>query len=819
MVGVIERPAPTGLPVELVIPEVKRALTDRGCALLQAPPGAGKTTVVPLRLLGEPWLDESRIVILEPRKLAARAAARRMADLLDEPVGRTVGYRTRDDRKVSSTTRIEVVTEGILTRRIQRDPSLEGIGLVVFDEIHERNLPSDLGLALALEARDALRPDLRLLAMSATLDVDRVASALTDDHGPPPIVASAGRSHPVAIRWHPPDPRHRPDEVITSTVLEAMRSDPGDVLMFLAGAADIRRTCRRLEASVPPDTDVRPLFGALPPAEQDAALAPSPPGRRRVVVATDIAESSLTVEGVRIVIDAGLVRRPQFDGRTGITRLRTVPSSIASADQRAGRAGRIGPGVAHRLWSEAEHARRDPYPRPEITVADLTALTLELAVWGTRPAELRLVDQPPQRALGDAARLLRELRAVDDDGRVTPLGRRMVELPVHPRLARMILDAPSDASAAVACAIAVLVETRERTTTSHSDRSTDVAERIAPIVAGDRRWTELLKRAGIRRPAGEQLRDVHPGPLLAAAYPDRIAIATGGGRFRLRSGEGAWLPADDPLASEPFLAVADLEQETERGHRIRLAAGLDADDVETIAGADITTESRLTWDAASDDLCCRSERRLDAMVLSATDEPPEPSPATTDALVDHVDAVGLGVLRWPSGARALQARIGFIRSRLAGDWPDVSDGALLADLESWLAPRLIAATRRADLERLDMAHVLRQLLDHRQLGQLDRLAPTRLALPHNRSTAIDYSGEQPAISVRVQEVFGLARHPAVADGSVPVVVHLLSPAGRPVQVTADLPGFWDGSWHEVRKEMAGRYPKHDWPERPGSQRS
>jgi ATP-dependent helicase HrpB len=832
-------PAPgvplTALPVEATIEELRSALRATTSAVLQAPPGAGKTTIVPLRLLAEPWLDGQRIVMLEPRRLATRAAARRMADLLGEEVGGTVGYRTRDERHVGRDTRIEVVTEGILTRRLQRDPSLAGTGLVIFDEIHERNLQADLALALTLDARDALRPDLRILAMSATLDTARVAGAIGGQE-PAPVITSEGRTHPVELRWRPPDTRGgrapRIAEVTADAVRHALRHDEGDVLVFLAGAADIRRVESLLRSGVPDDVDVRALFGALSLQDQDLALAPSPACRRRVVLATDIAETSLTVEGVRVVIDAGQVRSPRYDPRSGLTRLRTGPNSRASADQRSGRAGRTEPGVAYRLWSKMEQATRRPHADPEIASVDLTGLALELAVWGSAADDLTFLDPPPRRALDEARSLLRELGALDADGRVTDAGRAMSELPVHPRLARMVTLGADLGFGAVACSLAAMLEERDVLRGRPDELPTDIADRLR-LIDGTvrdhprldrsalhlvrRRAGELARRAGIDRDhRGSADPTNAAGLVLALAYPDRVAQARGNGRFRMRHGAGAWLPDGDALTAEPFLVVAELASnaKAERGradHRILLAAALDESDLELAAGDGVERTTTLAWDPERDDLRVRAERRLGALVLTSVEGPAKPGEATTAALLDRVRATRLAVLDWSRSARALQTRLQYAHRAFGDRWPDVSDDALLATLDDWLAPHLHRVTRRSQLERIDVGQLLRDLVGHHRIHQLDAIVPTTFTLANGRRASIDYSGEQPAISVRVQDLYGTTTHPSVADDKIPLVIQLLSPANRPVQITADLPGFWAGSWTEVRKDMAGRYPKHDWP--------
>jgi len=818
---------PTGLPVEAVIDEVRAALGATGTAVLVAPPGAGKTTVVPLRLLDAPWLDGQRIVVLEPRRLAARAAASRMADLLGEPLGQTVGYRTRDERVGGASVRIEVVTEGILVRRLQGDPTLEGTGLVVLDEVHERNLVTDLSLALVTDARRGLRPDLRVLAMSATVDADRFARVLGDDE-PAPVVRSEGGTSPVDIHYRPPSARDRDDAHVSRIVGEAVAGHPdGDVLVFLPGAAAINRVADRLRApgGLPADVDVRPLFGALPTVDQDLALAASPAGRRRVVLATDIAESSLTVAGVRIVVDGGLVRVPRFDPASGMTRLQTEPASLASADQRAGRAGRLGPGVAYRAWDPSDATRRPCFPVAEITVADLAGFALELAVWGASAAQVPLVEAPPAGAVEQAAALLRSLGAIDDRGRPTRRGRAMAGLPVHPRLAAMVLAGDEAGAGWTASVLAALLEERDIVRGRPEERPADLVARARAVVGAPtdlavdrsaartvrRRAEQLARRAGTGR--GELAAD-EVGPLVAVAYPERIAQASGRG-YRLRGGGGGQLDGADPLAGAPFLAVAVVE-DGRRGPRIALAAELTAAEAAAAIGSDVTEVAVVEWDTARDDLRARTEVRSGALVLDSIDGPAPPGPGTTAALVARVQATGGASLRWTPAARTLQGRLGFLHDRQPGTWPDVSDAALLATVDDWLAPLLPGATSRRDLERIDLVRALRSRLDHRALGDLDRLAPTSFAAADGRTVAITYEGGTARAAARVQDLYGLTLHPTVADGTVPVVVELLSPAARPVQVTADLPGFWRGSWAEVRKEMAGRYPKHDWPTDPAS---
>ncbi len=848
------------LPVVDVLPPLGVALAGPGVAVVVAPPGAGKTTVVPLWLLEQPWLGRGKVVVLEPRRLAARAAARRMAALLGEDVGGTVGFQTRDERRIGPATRIEVVTEGVLTRRLQQDPELPGTGIVVFDEVHERNLPTDVGLAFALDTRSLLRPDLRIVAMSATPDAQRIArllGAATADGQPAPIVESDGRMHPVEVRWAPPAPppgggrRGRTPSAadqaaaVADVVRRAVREEVGDVLVFLPGIGEIRRVEDLLRASLPGDVDVRPLAGALAFADQDLALQPSPPGRRRVVLSTDIAESSLTVDGVRIVVDAGLARVPRFDPRTGMTRLTTIATSRASADQRAGRAGRTHPGTCYRLWSRLEHGTRPAHLAAEITQVDLAGLALELAAWGTSPEALAFVDPPPAKALAQGRELLRSLGALDDDGRPTPRGRRMLGLPLHPRLARMVEDAaPGDR--ALACVVAAIVDERDVLRGRADELPADLGWRVR-VVCGDERDQRADRRAvervrdralDVARRAGTTLRfdDVHPGAagaVLALGYPDRVGIRRNDrGQFQLRGGGGAWVAPDDPLAAEAFVVAADLDG-NRTGARIRLGAGLDADDVLTSLAEEIETTETLVWDRQRDDLVVRVEARLGSMAIRESTRTPPPGPEVVAALCERVRQTKLAALDL-AGAAELRARVAFLRRLDEGGtsrpnrhdhpshvdhpidpddlrWPDWSDRSLLASLGDWLAPFLVHATGAGDLARFDVAMALSSQLSWDDQIALAELAPPTLDTPSGRRTPIDYTRDVPTASVRVQDLFGLRVHPTLGGGRVPIALELLSPADRPIQITRDLPGFWHGTWADVRKEMAGRYPKHQWP--------
>lgn len=820
--------ADTGLPVEQAVDAIRAALGDRGVAVLAAEPGAGKTTVVPLRLLEEPWLDaRQRIVMLEPRRLATRAAAHRMASLLGQSVGDLVGYRTRDDRRVGRDTRLEVVTEGMLTRRLQRDPALDRVGLVIFDEFHERSLQADLGLALTLEAREHLRPDLRLLVMSATLDTVRVAELLGGDGAPAPIVQASGRQYPVDVRWAPRGRKDRVEPAVVDAVLEVLATEAeGDVLVFLAGAAQIRRVvgdlARRTRGR---SVDVLPLFGAMPQDEQQRALEPAPAGRRKVVVSTDIAETSLTVVGVRHVVDAGLRREPRHDLRTGMSRLETVSTSRASAEQRAGRAGRTEPGTAVRLWSKMEQATRPAHTPPEMATADLSGLALELAAWGTAPSDLAFLDPPDPRGLATAQALLEALGAIDGDGRLTDRGRDMVTLPTHPRLSAMVIEHRGGRDGWLACVVAALVDERDVLGGRPDEVPVDLGLRVRLVTDLQLRHERLDEgaRRRVARTAADLARrahidgrdiDVdHVGVVLASAYPDRVARARSGvgGRFLLASGSGAWLAPTDPLARERFLVVADLDGDR-REARIRRAAALDTDDLDEVFADRMPMSTTLFWDRDRGALV-RRERRLGAIDLQRVEERPEPSAEVVALVIDHLRSSGLGQLRWSPAAVRLQARVGLLRSVLGDDsWPALDDRSLRADLDTWLVPFLSDVVTVADLAAVDVHQALMNRVGWHRQRELQELLPAEVTLPSGRSVTVDYDRDPPVISGRVQEFFGSAETPTVLDGALPLTVELLSPADRPVQITADLAGFWTGSWSEVRKEMAGRYPKHRWPE-------
>ncbi len=769
--------------------------------------------------------------MLEPRRLAARAAARRLAALIGEEPGGIVGYQTRDERRIGPATRVEVVTEGILTRRLQNDPELPGVGLVIFDEVHERNLPTDLGLALCLDAQSSIRPDLHVLAMSATAAAEQFARLLGRGASVP-VVVSDGRQFPVDVRWCPPGKQQRLDDAVADIVQRALRENAGDVLVFLPGIGEINRLADRLVSVVSTEVDVYPLAGALSIADQDRALAPSPIGRRRVVLSTDIAETSLTVDGVSVVVDAGQARVPVYDTRTGMTRLTTIPTSRASAEQRAGRAGRLGPGVAYRAWSKLEHGTRRAHLAPEITRVDLAGLLLELGAWGTPIDDLHFIDRPARQALEQAADLLRLLGALDDEGRLTAGGRRILAVPVHPRLAHMIAEA-GDSDRALACVIAALLDDRDVVRGRPDDVPTDVSWRVQAatgVVHDDRidrrgvaRWREraedLARRVGTRID-WSSIESDHAGRILLLAYPDRLANRRQPGQFQLRNGSAAWCRPTDPLAEETFVVAADLDGDRKNA-RIRLAASVDEADIAAAIARDIVEDRAISYDKERRDIVERVVRRVDRMKISESVRRPGPGPESIAALMDQVRSTRLACLTWSSATTELRSRIAFLRREIGEPWPDWSDKSLLSSLDDWLGPYLAGMTSMSDLASVDVGMLLRSQLPWPEGARLDELAPTTIELPSGRSLKIDFTsgvaeGTAPVIPVRVQDLFGVKDHPSIAGGRVRLVLSLLSPADRPIQITSDLPGFWAGTWAEVRKEMAGRYPKHNWPVDPAN---
>ncbi len=825
------------LPVTEALPRLRQALLSHTNVVLQAPPGAGKSTLVPLALLHEPWLGTDRIVMLEPRRLAARAVATRMAQLMNEPVGRTVGYRTRLDSKVSAQTRIEVVTEGILTRWLQRDSALEGVALLIFDEFHERSLQADLGLALALDAQGTLRDDLRIMVMSATLDGEAVARLLGDA----PIVTSEGRMFPVETHYRSSlagmrSSRGQEEDIATvaaNVAARAVDENDGDILVFLPGQGEIRRAQRRLEeVSLPRGTRVQPLYGELPLDEQDAAIRPAAPGERKIVLATNIAETSLTIEGVRIVIDAGLARRSRFDPATGMSRLETVRISRASADQRRGRAGRLGPGVCYRLWPESDQASLAAQTPAEILEADLAPLALELANWGiSDPKQLRWLDIPPAASFAQARDLLKDLDALNRDGRINQHGRALARIGVHPRLAHLIVRGGTLGLREPALQIAALLGERDLLRMPPGARDIDMRLRMdalrearapagATIDVGVRQRVQrsvdlLARQVDAAESRAATYDDACVGRLLALAYPDRIGQSRGeGGRYLLSSGRGARLTDVSTIGKTEFLVIADLDA-GEREATIRLAAPIDRATLEADFADHIESRERIEWSSGEQAVVAQRERWLGALKLEARRLDKPDSARITRALLEGIRELGLGSLPWTKEARALQARMQFVRqhdTRSATPWPAVSDDDLLRTLEDWLAPWVEGMTRRDHWSKLDLHAALSALMDWNQQQRLNELMPTHLAVPSGSRIPIDYSTSTPTVAVRLQEVFGMRETPLIAG--VPLTLELLSPAHRPVQVTRDLASFWSRGYPEVKRELKGRYPRHYWPDDP-----
>jgi len=864
------------LPIDAVLPELTAALGARNVAVLVAPPGAGKSTRVPLVLANEPWASRKKIIVLEPRRLAARAAATRMAMTLGEQVGETVGYRVRFGSRISRATRIEVVTEGVFTRRVLDDPGLDGIAALLFDEFHERSLDADLGLALARDVQSGLREDLRLLVMSATLDGARVARLLGDA----PVIESRGRAFAVETRYLGRDARAPIERQVVDAILQSIRAEAGSVLAFLPGAAEIRRAETQLRerlvpalsrdhsrlgirngpGSSPGQVDIVALHGALDAQAQDRAIAPAPPGRRKIVLATSIAETSLTIEGVRIVIDCGLARVPRYEPDVGLTRLETVRVSRAAADQRRGRAGRTEPGVCYRLWEAPQTASLEPANRPEILAADLSGFVLDLAHWGVRdPAALDFLDPPPLAAVTEAKALLAELGAVDAHGRITQTGKDLRQLPLPPRLARMVVDAAAAGEAARAADIAVVLTERglgggdvdlaHRLEAFHRDRSQRASE--ARGVA--RRWTEMTRANANASPAEPHVasaasRDAGFGAILALAYPDRIAKNRGAeASFLLANGRGARLDAASRLAREPFLAVAEVAGSAAQG-RIVLAAALSLAEIEAGQARRIETREEMVFDSATASLRARRVRRLGALTLAEQPMTIVPNEDSARLLAQGIARLGIERLPWTKALRQWRDRLMFLRGaqghepdaedqepdvgpqqpdaerqqadaegqerKRNSEWPDLSDAAL-AGASDWLVGLAAGKRALAEITAQDLGDALAALLPWRLRRRLELEAPTHFVAPSGSAVPIDYAAEAgPRLAIRVQELFGLDRHPTVAAGRAPLVLELLSPAHRPVQVTRDLPSFWRGSYASVKAEMKGRYPRHPWPDDP-----
>ncbi|MDB5053536.1 MAG: ATP-dependent helicase HrpB [Bacilli bacterium] len=821
------------LPIETILPTLKEAFKFHPNVVLAAAPGAGKTTRVPLALLNESWLPSpQRILMLEPRRLAARNAARFMAALLDEQVGETVGYRVRLDTCIGANTRIEVITEGILTRFLQSDPTLEGVGLIIFDEFHERNLHADLGLALCLQSQAIFRADLKILIMSATLDAEPIAKLLQDA----PIIVSEGKAFPVETCYlnHKVDGRIEP--IVVKTILTALENDSGDIMVFLPGVGEIKRL-ESLLAAHPLGRNVRinPLHGTLPQEAQDRAIAPSVSGQRKIVLTTSIAETSLTVAGVQVVIDSGLMRVPRFSPRTGMTRLETVSVSKSSADQRRGRAGRLGPGKCYRLWTEQDNRNLALQGVPEIVVADLAPLTLELAAWGvTEPQELQWLDLPPAGAFQQARELLGQLDALNEAGKITAHGRRMVEVGLHPRLAHMVIKAASLGLGGQACDLAAILSERDIFLKEQSNPNIDLRLRLEvlqryakegdsidgfmgyslnfpvcrQIVLESTHWKKIL---GI--PLREKGDLERCGLLLAFAYPDRIAERRASGRYLLSNGRGAFIAETQPLSNADYLVAAELDDKGIES-RIFLAAAIEWVDLEKHFKDQIETETSIHWDKTMQSVRARKRVRLRAIVLK--DDPllkPNPDEMLA-ALLQGISEEGLEILPWTRAARQLQYRLQFLFKTEAG-WPDVSDEVLKSSLSHWLAPHIYGLKSREDLKRLKLAEIMQMGLTWEQRRDLDEHAPTHILVPSGSHIPIDYSDPRsPILSVRLQEMFGLEDTPRIAHGLVALTLQLLSPSQRPVQVTRDLASFWRETYFEVKKDLKGRYPKHYWPDNP-----
>ena len=816
------RPALSALPIEAALPELMSALEANLNAVLVAPPGAGKTTRVPLALLDAPWLNGQRIIMLEPRRLAARGASERLAKTLGERVGETVGIRARLNVKVSTKTRIEVVTEGVFARIILDNPQLDGIAAIIFDEFHERSLDADMGLALALDAQAGLRDDLRILVMSATLDGARVASLLGENT---PVVHSEGRMFPIQTHYVGRDARERLEPQMVTAIVRALKTETGSILAFLPGQGEIRRTAALLQDILTdPSVDIAPLYGAMDQAAQDLAVGQTAPGRRKIVLATSIAETSLTIEGVRVIVDSGLARVPRYEPDMGITRLETERVSRASADQRRGRAGRTEAGVCFRLWDEPQTLSLAPFSTPEIKAADLSGLVLDLASWGVaNPASLRWLDAPPLAAVTEARAMLELLGALDDSGRITPMGKRIRALPLPPRLAAMVICAAELSQQAVqdaADSAAILVER------GLGGAAVDLTQRLEQF-----RRDRSARASDMRNLAAGWAASVHVvnptmrkhtiASLLAIAYPDRIARARGtAGQFLLANGRAGTLDAAEALSKAANVVVAEITGKAANA-RITLAAPLDDATLADIAGHRIVAGEELTFDAATQALKARRTRRLEAIVLVSDTMPVPATEAAARIFAEGIASIGLHHLNWNKQTLQLRDRVAFLRSAQSTEadnpWPDVSDQALAESIASWLTPFLVGKTSVASLAADILHEAVETLLPWELKRRLDAEAPTHFTAPTGSSVALDYDAEGgPVLSIRVQELYGLREHPSLAGGRIALTLQLLSPAHRPIQITRDLPSFWKGSWASVKSEMKGRYPRHLWPDDPAS---
>jgi ATP-dependent helicase HrpB len=825
----------TRLPIDDILPELCASLEHTPNAVVQAAPGAGKTTRIPLKLLETPWREGGKIIMLEPRRLAARAAARRMAQTLGEPVGKTIGYRIQLDNKTGPDTIIEVVTEGILTRRLQTDPSLEGVAVVIFDEFHERNLQADLGLALCLDCQAGLREDLRILVMSATLDVGPIAELMGDA----PVIASAGRAFPVETRYlgKPPVDRFRDNlcPAVGSAVKQILGDEAGSILVFLPGEGEIRRVENLLNgSSLPSDVDVFPLYGALPQTQQDQAISPPPSGRRKIVLATSIAETSLTIEGIRVVIDGGQSRNPRFDPQSSMTRLFTEPVSLAGATQRQGRAGRLEPGICYRLWDKAGEGAFRQFSQPEILDADLAPLALDLANWGIHDSDaLNWLTPPPKAPLDQGQDLLRLLQAIDSHGRITAHGREMARLPMHPRLAHMVIKGAKSGWADTACNVAALLTDRD--IAQREDRNplaVDLTLRVSAVKGEQtslrinrnalsrtralaKQWLRRVPKKTRQDHAHDLSPDEQIGALVALAYPDRIAERRPGGdsRYRLSNGKGAVLPAADALRDVPYLAIASVSGAT-RDARIRIAAPISGATIEHLFENEIEEGETAAWDSQSRSVIARRQRRLNALVLNDAPAKNIPGDQIAGALVDGIRDMGLDCLPWSKDATGWRQRVLCFR-QATGNGSDLSDATLLETLEEWLLPYLAGMSRLQHLKSLDMLAILKSQLDWSTLQTMDKQVPSHITVPSGSSIRIDYTDlTAPVLPVKLQEMFGATETPSILGGAIALSIHLLSPAGRLLQITQDLQAFWTNTYPQVKAEMKGRYPKHPWPDNP-----
>lgn len=822
----------TELPIHRILPQLKMALSAGTHAVLIAEPGAGKTTQVPLAFLNEPWLEDKRIIMLEPRRIAARSAASYMASSLGEAVGETIGYRVRMDSKIGQNTRIEVVTEGIMTRMLQDDPELTGIGMIIFDEFHERNLQADTGLAFAMESQSVLREDLRLLVMSATLEAEPVAKLLGDA----PVIVSEGRAFPVSthyLRSFSLDELHKG---AANAIMRALSEQEGDILVFLPGAREIRRTANELlRIGLSQNVVIRELYSALPADKQDEAIRRDSNGRRKIVLSTSIAESSITIEGIKTVVDSGYMRTEVFSPRTGLPQLITRRLSRASADQRRGRAGRVSAGVCYRLWSEEEHRHLSESTIPAIRESDLTPLALELAVWGTRdPEELAWLDTPPRLALAQGQALLKQLSALDDSGSITQHGRAMALLGLHPRLAHMLLKAQEIGETSLAIRIAVLLQERDMLSRGEAIRDQDLRSRVERLLLferqGQRSAEQDVTNEAVLQRMKQEIRKLHTqlniayttsgdlnfcGLLLSFAYPDRIAKNRGGTGFLMRSGRGVKLVSVQPMSRAPYIVVAAVDDQGPDGN-IQLASEIDELWLEKYYYDEMEQHKEVVWDSASGSIRARQKLMLGALVIKEQAYSNPTGEEIAEAMLQGIRLEGLGLLQWSKAALQLRERLAFMfRHDPEGKWPDVSDEGLLNQAEEWLLPYLEGLRNRNDMRRLAPGTLLEHMLSWEQKQQLQKEAPTHIRVPSGSLIPVNYNDpEQPFLAVRLQEMFGLQDTPRIAGGRVALTLHLLSPAQRPVQVTSDLSSFWRSGYYEVKKDLKGRYPKHYWPDDP-----